>query len=219
MRTRLFRMYLGGLTSDLLGDGIWFLGLTWAVTSITSPGTASLVLAAASVPRMALTLPAGVLVDRVGAMRVAQGAQLLRVLIMTGLLIAWTLEPSLAVLTVGAITFGVADALRMPASGSLLPALVEPEDLPAGQGIQSTLYRAATVAAAPAGGVLLAWHGFPATVLVNALLFVTAYAAYAVLKRDGIGAAPEQDDNFEGALSGFTYALKNPLILGMLSLP
>jgi len=216
MWSRPFGIYLGGLSADLLGDSLWFVGLAWAVASTTSPASASLILAAATIPRVLLMLPAGSLVDRVGAMKVAQGAQLLRTATMAVLVLALVGGIPLPALVVASMVFGAADALRMPASGSLLPSLLQAKDLPAGQGVVSTIYRVATVLAAPAAGALLAWRGLQAVVIVNVLLFGSALAAYALLARRGVGAVASDDEPAAGVRAGLAYVRTRPAILTML---
>ena len=115
-----FQRYLFGLTADVVGDQVWFIALAWAATRAGDPATAGGVVSVGTIPRMLVFLPAGAVVDRFGALRVAQLAQLVRVVAMLATIgVAIAAPTSVPLLMALAVTFGLADALRLPAANAL----------------------------------------------------------------------------------------------------
>jgi MFS family permease len=133
---------------------------------------------------MLLMLWMGALVDRVGALRVAQTAQVARVVVMaTIVVLATTSPPGLLLLAGLAFTFGLADAARLPAAGAM-PALLLPElSRIRGQGLVQVVARVATIASGPAAGFALAGGGLAAAGAVNLVLFAGALLWFRPLRR------------------------------------
>lgn len=184
-----FLRYLGGYTADMIGDQVWFIALSWAAARAGDAGAAALVVAAGTVPRMLLLLPAGVAVDRLGALRVAQAAQVLRIAAMSGaVFVGLTQERNLVLLGVLALLFGIGDAARLPAATALPPFLLSTQDLPRGQGLLGTAGRLTTMMAGPAAGVALAVGGFTAAAGFTLLLCAVGLLAFLALGRvDAVG--------------------------------
>lgn len=205
LRQGSFRQYLLGLTGDLIGDQVWFIALAWVASELADAAVVGLVVAAATLPRLVLLLPAGVLVDRLGALRMAQGAQAVRVATMALAVLMWTLGfASVPVLIVLALIFGVADAGRLPATASLPPALLEGRDLPSGQAFVSIAGRIATVGSGPAVAMALTIGGFGAAAAVNLGLFALAFIAFRGL-RGRLGVAREAPHEAAGLRAGLSY--------------
>ncbi|MFJ8686495.1 MFS transporter [Micromonospora wenchangensis] len=213
-----FLRYLAGLLADVMGDQIWFIALAWAAARATDTATAGLIVAAGTVPRMLALLHAGVVVDRLGALRVAQAAQAIRVVTMlAAVLAAITSVPPVWLLVTLALVFGLADAMRLPASGALLPALLPADDLPVGQGLVSTGNRIASVLAGPAGGIALAMGGFSAAAGVNIALFTLAMLIFVTLRHRLGVAPPPAPEGERGVFAGLRYVVRHRTILMMLT--
>lgn len=214
LRQAPFRRYLFGLTADLIGDQIWFIALAWAATETADAATAGVVLAVATVPRLFLLLPAGVLVDRFGVLTMAQAAQAVRVATMATVVTVSLAGPAnVVVLIVLALVFGIADAGRLPAASSLPPALLASEDLPSGQGLVSITGRIATVVSGPAVAAGLVIGGFGAAAALNLALFALAFIAFRGL-RSHLRAAAEPLEGTTGLRAGLSYVVGHrPLLL------
>jgi len=212
-----FRVYLTGLSADLVGDQVWFLAVAWAATEIGGPGSAGMIIAVAGIPRLLLLLPAGVLVDRVGALPVGQMAQVIRIAVMVAALGLAALDAlELVPLLCLAVLFGVGDAVRLPAASSLPPSLLPAEELVRGQGSVVTAGRAASIVAGPVSGVVLAVGGFGAAVAANLCLCLIGYLTFRSLRRH-VGASPAGTSN-KGVRGGFAYLRNRKDILMLLSL-
>jgi MFS family permease len=184
LRRPRFLRYLSGYTVDMIGDQVWFIALSWAAARAGDAKTAAMVVAAGTVPRMLLLLPAGVIVDRVGALRVAQVAQVLRIVTMLGaVFVGITRERDVALLAVLALLFGIGDSARLPAANAMPPFLLPADELPAGQGLVGTAGRLTSVLAGPAAGAALAIGGFAAAAGLNLALCVAGFLAFLTLGR------------------------------------
>jgi MFS family permease len=129
LRHRDFRLFWMANSATVLGDNIVAVALALFVIDLTGSATdLGLVLAAYSVPLIALLLVGGVLADRLPRNLVVVGTDLVRcvlhavlaVLILTGEVRIWHL------MVIG-VLFGAAEAFYRPAAAGLLPQTV-PED-------------------------------------------------------------------------------------------
>ncbi|WP_438295952.1 MFS transporter [Streptomyces sp. HUAS TT7] len=212
-------------------DALFLIWLTLFVLDLSGPGMATgFVLVAVALPRAALLLPAGVLVDRLGAARVVAGAAWLRaaVLLALGALVTFT-SPSVTAVALLAGLLGAADAAYFPAALALLPAVVPTEKLPQVnalvQGVESG---GDLVGPAVAAGVIAA-VGFDAT--LGGITAVAALAALALSTlirvvrrgegaRDGAGPDANDEERFSSVRAlgaGLRYAWRQPLVRGMLA--
>ncbi|MEU6994767.1 MFS transporter [Streptomyces sp. NPDC046465] len=152
--------WLSAYTASMVGDGIYFIALSWAAARSGSPGQAGLVLAVGAVPRAALMLGGGVVADRFGPRRVVIGSDAVRcaVLLAAAALLLVT-TPGVWLLAALALVFGSVDALFLPSVGALPPRITRREQLGRVQGMRALAQRIATVAAAPLGGLAVALGG------------------------------------------------------------
>lgn len=216
-RSSSFYRFLTGLTADLIGDQIWFIVLAWLASSAADPATAATVVAVGTIPRMILLLPAGIFVDRWGALRMAQAAQVARVITMTATVpIALAEPPSIALLMVVAFIFGVADAVRLPAAGALPRWLLPTADLAKGQGLVTTAGRVSSVVSGPLTGLALAAGGPVLAVLINVVLFVAAFAMFSTLRSTRVDIPSKHQAEATGLIAGFRYVGRHRPVLSML---
>ncbi|MFI6056424.1 MFS transporter [Streptomyces violascens] len=208
---------MSGFSMSLLGDQIWFVALGWSASRLGSPLQTSAVMACASIPRALLILLGGTLSDRHGALRLALASQTGRIVTMAAAsALLLLLGPHVALLICTAVAFGALDAVHMPAAASLPPQLVGKNSLPAAQGAVQTLERTATVAGAPLGGLIVAFHGLGLATAVNALLFTAALAVLRRLKEHVPAPAAQADAEAESTWralrAGLSYARTQPVI-------
>jgi MFS family permease len=137
LRLRDFRLLWLGEGISLLGDQFYIIALPWLVLQLTGSGLAvGGVLAVAGIPRAIFMLIGGALTDRFSPrlMMLASNlgrmllVSLLALLILTGLIELWMVYAF-------ALLFGLADAFFFPASASIIPQIVEKDDLPAANAI------------------------------------------------------------------------------------
>jgi MFS family permease len=156
---RAYRRVLWANTVSSVGDGVYVSALPLlAVTVTRDPRLIALVSAAAFIPWLVLSLPAGVIVDRYDRgrlMRRAQVVQGLSVAMVAVLVLVH--EVDIALLVLLAFLLGCAEVVFSNAAQSVLPHLVPPEKLPKANGnLQVSLTVGETFAGPPLGSVLFA---------------------------------------------------------------
>ncbi|GCD32802.1 MFS transporter [Streptomyces chrestomyceticus JCM 4735] len=207
-------------------DALFLIWLTLFVLELSEPGIATgLVLVAVALPRAALLLPAGVLVDRIGPARVAAGASWLRVavLLALGALVTFT-SPSVTTVALLAGTLGAADAAYFPAALAMLPAVVPTEKLSRANAlVQGAESGGDLVGPAVAAGAVAA-VGFEATLGgITAMAAVAAVALSTLVRvvRRGEGAGDAVDgerlSSARALGAGLRYAWHEPVVRGMLA--
>lgn len=232
------RLWFGQLASRI-GDSIHEIALVWVVYEVTGdPTLLSLTLVASFLPTVALSLPAGAVVDRVNRKWVLVGSDLARAAVV--LAIPFVGRGPLLIPTVVAVAFvtGVADAIDGPARGAFVPRLVPEADLDAANSLIRTTFSLSQVLFA-AGGVVVALFGsFVAfyvdagTFLVSAALVATIPSEHGVPDRDAEASAAAgsatrsllaRAADAVGELAGdvrdvFGYVRERPLLLNLLVL-
>lgn len=169
--------YLTSYMLDRAGDGLFYVALGWLATRASGELGAATILAAGSIPRVAMLLFGGALGDRWGLLRTARGTLVLRCALMVIFaLIALPASPSGILLAVVAAAFGLVDALHSPALTGLSGVLLRGPAVVRAQGLMTSIGNTVEVVAGPLGGLLLVWRG-DAVGWLGAGLSVLALAA------------------------------------------
>ena len=147
-KKRNFSLFWFGEMISVIGDQISLIAFPWLVLQMTnSPALTGLVFAVQGIPRAALMLAGGALVDRTSPrlmMILSNGLRMVLVLSLAYMISQDTADISAVFLM--AFAFGVADAFFYPASISILPSLVSRDELQAGNAIvQTTLHLGMTI--------------------------------------------------------------------------
>jgi MFS family permease len=230
LRHRDFALLVGGSVVSLLGDGFFFLALTWLVYSISNVPTALAVTGAAfSLPNVIFVLVGGALSDRMDRRRLMIGADLLRAAAIGGmaaLSISGAVEIWQLVVLIAFV--GVGNAFFNPASSAIVPDLVPDEQLPAANALAG-LYRpllARLIGPAVGGFVIAAFGPGPALAVDAASFLVSAAAVLAIRTRPArrpVTTAHPVRQTIAEVREGFRYARSVPwiwatLIAAMISL-
>jgi MFS family permease len=137
LRLHNFRLLWMGEGISLLGDQFYMIALPWLVLKMTGDALAvGGVLAVAAIPRALFMLIGGALTDRFSPRTVMLGSNLFRMIIvalLTALVIAGSIH--LWMLYVLTLIFGVVDAFFFPAQSSVIPQIVDKENLQIGNSI------------------------------------------------------------------------------------
>jgi MFS family permease len=176
LRSRSFLVLLGAQAASLLGDFCNYVAVAWLVLELTGSNLAvGAVLAAASVPRAVLMLLGGAVSDRFSPRTSMLVGGLTRAVVMGTLaILALTHTVQLWQLLLGSFLIGIIAAFFLPASTSMLPRIVESEQLEAGNAFM-TLSRFGAMVLGPAlGGVLVAALGAGAALAADAVGYALA---------------------------------------------
>jgi MFS family permease len=165
--------WLAAVGLSWFGDYAWAVALAWTAAHTLSPVLAGVVLGAEMLPQALLVLVGGVLADRYDPKRMLVGGQLGQAAVLVLGAVAWSSgfrgAPVLLAIAVG---FGVASGLTLPSGTTLVRQIVAHDDLGTVQGWNQISSRAMKLTGAPVGGVLVAWGGPVAVMLLDAATFV-----------------------------------------------
>ncbi len=219
---RNFRMLWIGEGISLLGDQFYLIALPWLVLLLTGNALAvGTVLATAGITRALFMLVGGAFTDRFTPRRVMISSNLARmaltgllaVLVMTNLIQLWMLY-------VIALLFGLADAFFFPAQTSIVPQLVEKDQLQQGNAmIQGTAMLSVFLGPVLAG-TMISWlnggttHstlGIALALTLDSLSFLASISMLSLMRIENAtsGAETAEAGLLASIRQGLVYVWKN----------
>ncbi len=189
-------LWLGQLASRV-GDSIHEIALVWLTYEVTgSPTLLSATFVASFLPTILLSLPAGVVADRVNRVTLLVGSDLLRGAVV--LVIPLVGRGPLLVPTIIGVAFvtGVVDAFDGPARSALVPGLVPDADLDAANSLTQLTFSVSQVLFA-VGGVVVAVTGSFAAFYADAGSFLVSALLVAHIPRER--GVPDRDGDATGS--------------------
>jgi MFS family permease len=184
LSSRSFRLLASGQFTSTVGDYCYAVALPWLVLSAHG-GTILLgtVLACYGVPRTVLIPVGGLLTDKIGPRAIMLTADAARCgLVIVLVALAGRHVISLALLGPVAALLGAGEGLFIPASFSIMPSLLEPEHLAAGNAVNSAAVQAGSVAGPVLGGLLVATAGPAPAFAVDAASFAVSALSLALIR-------------------------------------
>ena len=124
-------------------------------------------------PAWLLTLVGGVLADRADRRKVIAGFQLIQMLCpiaLVVLLVTGTVRPWFVIAT--SLIVGVTDALSMPSFQTIVPTIVEPDQIGTGLALSSTQFNLSRILGPATAGALMAGVGAIGCFVVNAASYI-----------------------------------------------
>jgi MFS family permease len=213
LRNADFRFLWIGSTISAFGDQFYFVGLSWLVLLFNGSGLVlGTVLMLEAVPRAAFMLVGGAVTDRISPKKVliatAAGRMLLvaatAALIYLHRLHLWHLYGL-------ALAFGTADAFAMPAGQVLVPALLNGEQLPAGNGLLNSGAQTAAIAGPAPAGLILKIGSVASVFVIDAVgFFLVILALWRVKNVLSAPASDSSDGIWKVILEGWRYVMKDP---------
>jgi MFS family permease len=222
-RNRSYKLLLSATAVSNLGDGVSALAFPWLATLITrDPVLIALVAFATRLPWFLMSIPAGAIVDRSDRQKLVLRADWLRMALtvaVIGLILTIPAFPPLSgemfyilILSGFAFLLGTAEVLRDNAAQTLLPSVVEKDQLETANG---QLWTAEQVmgqfVGPPLAGFLIAL-AVPAPFILDALTFAVAALAVAAMQlkqRDIPPRRPMREDLAEG----WAWMRAHPMVL------
>nr|WP_296077194.1 MFS transporter [uncultured Actinoplanes sp.] len=215
-----YRRFVLGEAASVVGDQVWFVALSWAAVQVASPAVAGLILTVSALPRLVLMLLGGPLADRYDARKLMVGSDVMRALVMVTAAAVAVHHSSVQLLVVISLIFGAADAIFMPASGSLRPRLLHRQQLASGGALRELTLRIALTLGSPLGGLVVAVGNLWLACLVNALTFVVSALVLRTLRPREL-AAPATGDTrpsyFASLTDGLRYLALHPVLRAVLT--
>jgi MFS family permease len=216
-----FRLLWVGEAISSLGDQFALIALPWLALVLTgSPLALGGALALMAVPRALLMVVGGVSVDRFSPRLVMLGSNAVRLAAVTAIgLVVLAGAAQLWMLYAFALVFGVADAFFFPAQTSIVPELVEGEQLQRANGIvQGTAQATVLVGPAVAGVVIAALGagssgasdgGIGVALLIDAATFLASLVTLWLI-RPRAHAAQEHTSILESIREGVRFVWRSP---------
>lgn len=222
-KNRNFRLVFGATAISNLGDGVAMVAYPWLATMLSrDPLDIAFVAFASRLPWFLMSLPAGVITDRMPHKRLMVGADTFRFFLTLAVVALVVLGPELPsaepargyimLLAFAAFLLGSAEVLRDNTAQTILPRLVEARDLPRANG---TMWSAEQIigefVGPPLAGFLIAL-ALPLPFALDALSFAIAAVLVSRLRPRPAPAAPHKPA-LAAMKEGMGWLLKNTLLL------
>ena len=216
MSLRDFRLLFGGATTSLLGDQFALIATPWLALKLTGdPLALGIVLALEGIPRAIFMLLGGAITDRLSPRLIMVIADLIR-LVLTSLMafIVFTGTVQIWMLYAFGLGFGLVAGFAIPAQNSIVPMLVDEQDLPAGNSIimgvtQLAGFIGPTIAGILIGGYSTSSLGIGLAFALDSVSFAVSAACLWMIHTDGrhqlSGASPEKESLWASILAGMKY--------------
>ena len=213
---RNFRLLWIGETVSVFGDQFYLVALPWLALQLTGSGLAlGSLLMTAGIPRAALMLAGGAATDRLSSRSVMLVSNIMRcgtVTLLTALVYMHALR--LWHLYVIAAAFGVFDAFFYPASVSIVPSLLESEQLPAGNSLMQGSAQFTGLIGPVTAGAVIGVAGLTLAFGVDAASFLVSVSMLVLITSAGTP-APQQP-LVAAIREGITYAIAHRIIRSLL---
>jgi predicted MFS family arabinose efflux permease len=183
LRVHDLRVLMGALTISAIGSWAYNVALVVFIYDQThSPGWVAAASVGRFIPALVFSTYAGVVAERFERTRVLIGTDVLCAAYMTGMAIAMaTTAPVVIVIVLAALTSTTGSAYQ-PATGALVPQVVDEDDLAAANGIEGAIDNLAILVGPAIAGVLLLGLAPASVVAVNAASFAVSAALVSRLR-------------------------------------
>ncbi len=215
-----FRVLWFGESISLLGDQFYLIALPWLVLELTGSALAlGAVMALAGIPRALFMIIGGAFVDRFSPRAVMFASNLTR-MILVGLLAVLVLTNAIQLwmLYLFALAFGTADAFFFPAESSIVPQILQPDQLEMGNTLTQGMAMLSMFLGPVLAGIVIAVLGTSSTnqapgvegigiaFALDALSFLASILALWLLRvRKQQPAAATKDGMFSAIKAGMRY--------------
>ncbi|GAB3915385.1 hypothetical protein GCM10011575_39390 [Microlunatus endophyticus] len=192
IRDRRYLTFLGGAAAADIGDQAWIVILAYAAAQSGSAVTATLTVAAGTVPRAVFDLFGGAIADRLPTRPLLVGVAAARVLALAAGLLALIGFPghTIPIIVAVAVLFGAADALHKPATFTMPRQIVGVDHVVRAAGLRQLVNRLALLGGPALAGVVLAAVALKGAVAGLLAVFVVA-AVLLSLVRVRFGREPQ----------------------------
>jgi MFS family permease len=209
MANRNFQLLTAGQFTSTVGDYCYAIALPWLVLSTHGgPVLLGTVLACYGVPRTVLIPVGGMLADKLNPRAVMFTADAVRCVLVAVLAVfAARRMDSLAALGPIAALLGAGEGVFLPASFTIMPALLKPEQLQAGNALSTAMIQVGSLAGPVLGGILVTTVGPAPAFAVDAASFAVSATALALIAtrrspaatgQPGTAAAADARDQADG---------------------
>lgn len=217
MLSRPFYLFLASAVLTTLASTMLSVAVGWHIYQATgNPFDLALVGLMQIIPIAGLFIVSGWVIDNLQRKYVAIACTVLQGLVLLGLSVSFGGD-ELNRYAVFSLLFlnGAARAFYMPATQSILPGIVDKEDLSRAVAISSTIWTAGGAAGPFVAGFLVAWFDTGVYRILAALCFLSGFL-YLFLPK--ITVQKSVGRGLEQLLDGIRYVIRNPFVLPGISL-
>ncbi len=234
LSNRNFRLLWIGQSTSLIGDQFAMIALPWLVLLLTGdPLVLGIVLALEGIPRAIFMLLGGAITDRFSQRSVMILSDLARILLTLAIvLMIFSGNIQLWVIYIFALALGTVSGFFLPASNSMVPRIVDTENLMAGNSImQGTAQLSVFIGPLIAGGLIALFSsgyaslnlgissplvGIGVALIVDTFTFLVSIVTLWMMKVDPIQSEHEEVKNILSSVKeGISFVMKTPAILNM----
>ncbi len=222
-----YLLYWIGMIISFTGSWAQSLAMAWLVLDLTNRGHYAahqglylgLVTASSTVPFLALALPAGVIADRFSKRKITLITQSLAMVqaVLLGTLVYAHMIHIWHILVL-ALFGGIVSAIDVPARHAMTAELVDKEDLMNGVALGSLAFNGARIIGPALGGFLLYKYGAAMCFFANAISFIAAIIALALIRPVRFGKHQTEHNMLHQVNEGLRYSMSNPLVRDLLLL-
>ena len=211
-----FRLLFAGTTTSLLGDQFALIATPWLTLKLTGdPQALGIVLALEGIPRAVFMLLGGAITDRLSPRFIMLLSDIIRFIlttlmafaVLTGIVQVWMLYAF-------GLGFGLVAGFAVPAGNSIVPMLVDEQDLQAGNSIMMGVAQLVGFIGPSAAGILIGAYassslGIGLAFVIDAISFAVSAACLWLIrtgKRVGdSGENPAKENVWASILAGIKY--------------
>jgi MFS family permease len=207
VRHRNFRLFWFGQTLSLMGTWMQTMAQGWLALQLSNSAfLVGLVSSIGSLPILLLSLPAGVLADRVNKLRLVTICQVL-LLCEAGALwaLTWTHHITITLLLILAAWNGIASAFEIPSRQALMIELVGRDDLHDAIALNSSGFNLARIIGPAIGAVVIATAGIAWCFGVNALSYLAVLVGLMMIRLPARDTPVHATSPFDGLMEGLRY--------------
>ena len=213
LRNRRYRLVWGGDALSILGDGAAWVALSWTAYQVNESATdVGALLVAYTAPVLVGGPLVGVLLDRFDRRRLLVADNVVRGAAMGAVPLLYAADAlELWHLYVAAALYGLLKMFPLAGIPSLIPDLVEDDELDAANAMESLAYMLGSVVGPALGGALLAFVDGPYVLALDAftyLAFAGALVAAGPIEADVVDAPPVR-----GLRPALALVLRTPIVL------
>jgi MFS family permease len=215
-----FGLFWASLLFSAVGTQISTVAIAWQVYEITnSPFQLGLTGLFRALPVMILSLPGGVVADRMDRRRLLIITQTLDMLLafVLGFL---TFTGQVRVWHIYAVTFlsGAVSIFDAPARTAMIPALVPAHHLASAYALNITWRQTASLAGPFLGGICISVFGISRSYYIDAVSFLSVIVCLFFMRARSTPPPDKKESPLQSVRGGFSFIRENSAILGLMSM-
>lgn len=217
-RYKNYQLFFAGQLTSLVGTWMQIVALGWLVLELTNSAFwVAFVQGLDLLPIFLISLPAGMLADRIEKKRIVLITQIIAMLIaflfaaLTGFHMI-----NLTIIIVLTLLSGVFHGLEMPARQSFIFEVVGKKDLSSAIALNTATFNSARVIGPSIAGILIAIFNVPIAFFLNGVSFLAVIIALFKIKVKKITIVQSTDNPISLLKEGIAFSFANPVIRTLL---